>query len=1279
MRSSFLIVPAVMAALTAAGAAPSQPAPSKSALAKPTLAKPVSFARIPLSFEANHGQAGPNVRFLSQGKGYRLQLGEGEARLSVKRPGMDSSAVVTMRLPGSLPGAALRAEDKQPGVSNYFLGRDPRNWRTGVPHYGKVRYQNVYRGIDLVYYGNQRQLEFDFVVAPGADPNAIRMQFEGQRKLRIDRDGNLILNVGPSEMVQKKPVIYQEHDGERRPIEGRYVLASKNEVRFQVGAYDHRNTLVIDPVLTYSTFFGGSSQDDGRDLAIDAQRNVYLTGSTESENLVTRNPAQATKRSGSDAYITKIDPTGTTVLYSTYIGGGGVVSDDRGVAIAVDPQGQIHIAGYTASSEFPVSPNAFQRTFGGSIFPDGFVVKLNAAGSQIIYSSYLGGADVDRVMGIALDNLGNAFVTGYTKSANFPVRNAIQETNRGLEDAFLAKINPLGTELVYSTYIGGTQRDLAYDIAVDGNNQPHIVGETTSPDFPVNGALQAAKKPEADAFVLRMNTAGTAIAYSSYLGGSGRDQAFAIALDGVGNMYLTGTTSSTDFPVSSAYQAQRKGAFDDAFVTKLTSGGSIAYSTYYGGSLVDEGLDIAVDTQGRAYVVGGAWSEDLPLRDPLQAIYGGNFKDAFVAVFGNTGATLEFATYMGGTENDNRDNVIEFLGFGGIAVDSARNIYVVGTTASSNFPITSGTVQPIFGGNSVLGSGDAFVAKIGSGAVEPPGGGGGGGGGGGTGGNQTTISTFPANLRFYVDGLAYTGGQTFSWPAGETHQVSVEAQQGNSQSRYSFANWSDGAPASRTITAGSTPSLYVANFTAQHYVTMIAGPGGAVTPQSGWFTQGAQIGISALPNTGFAFAGWTGTGTGSYSGMANPLLLTVGGPITETAIFNSTTGAQIGAYFVPMSPCRLVDTRSGQGTGGAFGPPTMPAATSRTFPVATSNCNIPTFARAYAVNITVVPQGPLSYLTIWPTGQPRPLVSTLNSFDGRIVANSAIVPAGANGSIDVFVTNLTDVVIDLAGYFTQVDPNAFGLYTTAPCRAVDTRIGQGTTGQFGPPAITGGTSRDFTLPTSRCALPADAKAYAVNATVVPQGPLGYLTLWPAGQARPLASTLNASDGQITANSTIVPAGNAGGISAYVTNTTDLLVDVNGYFGTRSANSLAFYPIAPCRLLDTRPGEGTTGEFGPPSIAGNSTRTIIVPSGRCNIPFSARAFSVNVTVVPQGSLPYLTIWPASQAQPTVSLLNSFAGKILANAAIIPAGPNGSLSIFAAATTDVIIDINGYFAP
>ncbi len=379
-----------------------------------------------------------------------------------------------------------------------------------------------------------------------------------------------------------------------------------------------------------------------------------------------------------------------------------------------------------------------------------------------------------------------------------------------------------------------------------------------------------------------------------------------------------------------------------------------------------------------------------------------------------------------------------------------------------------------------------------------------------------------------------------------------------------------------------------------------------------------------------------------------------------------------GLRFVPITSCRVADTRN---PAGPFGGPAMEAGSTRSFPIPQSACGIPATAQAYSLNVTVVPNGRLSYLTLFPTGQNQPLVSTLNSYDGAVVANAAIVPAGTDGAVSVYVTDPTQVILDIDGYFDSADgPNSYSFYTVQPCRVADTR---NPAGALGGPSLFANQSRDFPLPSSSCGLPPTASAYSLNVTVVPGGFLGYLATWATGQAQPPVSTLNSWSGTVVANAAIVPAGANGSISVFATNPTDVILDANGYFAAPgSQGALSFYPVTPCRVADTR---NATGPFGGPELEAATARSFVIPASGCNIPSTAAAYSVNVTVVPDGPLSYLTVWPTGSPQPPVSTLNSYDGSVVANAAIVPAGTNGAISVFVTDPTHVILDINGYFAP
>ena len=477
------------------------------------------------------------------------------------------------------------------------------------------------------------------------------------------------------------------------------------------------------------------------------------------------------------------------------------------------------------------------------------------------------------------------------------------------------------------------------------------------------------------------------------------------------------------------------------------------------------------------------------------------------------------------------------------------------------------------------------------------------------------------------------------------------------------------SPAPLTITTTSLPNPVVN----KPYSTTLAASGGA--PPYQWF-----ISPASLPG-GLVLDTPTGTISGT---VAWPNTWNFGVIVTDSmgARAYQTYRMQIFSVlgFFPIAPCRIVDTRSYGGKTGLFGPPSLAGGVSRDFPLISGGCGIPNDVEAYSLNVTVFPHRPLGFLSVWPAYAPFPVVSTLNSFDGAVVANAAIVPAGYNGVISAYASDDTDVFIDVNGYFAPPNGRGLAFYPVPPCRVADTRSYGGKSGAFGPPTLAAWSTRDFPVPSSSCGIPSSAQAYSLNMTAWPVGALQYLTTWPSGQPQPFVSTLNAYNGGLVANAAIVPAGTNGAISVFVTDKTEAIIDINGYFAPPgNPGALFFYPITPCRVADTRSYGGKSGAFGPPQMSGMSTRSFALASSSCNVPPGAQAYSLNVTAWPGGPLGFLSAWPTGQAQPLVSTLNSLTGRVVPNAAIVPAGANGAISLFVTDPTDIFIDINGYFAP
>jgi hypothetical protein len=714
-------------------------------ISSPTQHIPASKARVwksydalPMSFEVNQGQAESAVRFLARGRGYAVLLKPDEAALALASPGRGaqspvkaqgqprpSTRALRMRIEGANLAARATGLHRLPGISNYFIGNDPRRWHTHIPTFEKVQFENVRPGVNLVYYGNQGQLEYDFVLSPGVKPESLRLSFEGSNAT-VDEQGDLIFTSTQGEVTFRRPVAYQSYPSDpakKHFVAASYVLKGRSRVAFAVPNYDPHEPLVIDPVLSYSTYLGGNAGDTGNAIALDTLNDAYVTGSTASTNFPFVSGYQKSYTGDIDAFVTMLRYDGEAVIYSTYLGGNNY---DTGNGIAVDSSGDAFIVGSTSSSNFPAAPaNVFQPTFGGNT--DAFVAKLDPSGSHLLFSSFLGGSDVDYGNAVALDQYGNAYVTGYTESTDLPTVNPIQSGNDGNGDAFVAEVNKLGTELVYCTYLGGSSSDVGQGIAADPGGNAYVVGYTFSANFPTFNAYQVANGGSVDAFLTKISTGGAGYVFSTYLGGKGDDRAWAVALDGQLNIYVAGTTLTSCTPATTTttlcnpistfpttpgafqtYTTKQSPGYPAGFVTKFNFLGSgLLYSTLLGGSLTDSPAGIAVDTSGNAYVTGYTQSNDFPTANAVQAgIAGGTCgsspcPDAFVTEVNALGSSLVYSTYLGGSAAD----------FGnGIALDSNTNAYVVGTTDSANFPSIALAYQGQSGNTNGLGN--AFISMV---------------------------------------------------------------------------------------------------------------------------------------------------------------------------------------------------------------------------------------------------------------------------------------------------------------------------------------------------------------------------------------------------------------------------------------------------------------------------------------------------------------------------------------------------------------------------------------
>jgi uncharacterized repeat protein (TIGR01451 family) len=745
-----------------------------------------SVAKAPMSFEANQGQTDNRVKFLSRGLGYTLFLTSSDAVLALQKPaetrkqnqpsgamqdplGVGTVApphavaqpaasaaqttingVLRMRLVGANSAPHISGLEESSAKSNYYIGNDPTKWRTNVPNFGRVQYASIYPGVDLVFYGNQRQLEYDFIVAPGTDPSTIALAFDGDRtaknvSVKINDAGELVAHLASGNISFHKPVVYQPAAGrtqQKQTIDGNYVLKADGSVGFELGPYDHARKLVIDPIISWSSYLGGSNIDMATGVGVDKYTDVVIAGSTRSADFPVFDPLE-TFHGGTcdgmpcrDVFVSKFSPTGTALQYSTYIGG---TNDDVASDIVLDMAGDMFVVGYTLSTDFPVTSRAFQKTFGGgTVTGDAFVFELASKGIGLEYATYLGGSSDDQAYSITVQytptNVPNVFVVGSTASTNFPVTNGAFQTVCGLNaqgscaNGFASQLNSKGSALVYSTYLGGSNGlgDAAYGVAVDSNDDAYITGITGSPNFPTtSGAFQTICGTDGlcngsfDGFVTELNPTGTALVASTFLGGDSYDYTAGVALDQNGGIYVSGNTISTDFPTTAGAAQTTFGGMSagcsptsgsicgDVTVTKFNPGlETLAYSTYLGGSL-DEypGISMAVDSAGNAYVTGQTDSLNFPLAAAFQTTYGGGSSDAFVTMVNSTGSAFTYSTYLGGNGQD--------FGYRTV-LDPSANVYVSGGTISTNFPVKAGEFQTICGTDGTCNGGlmDAWVAKI---------------------------------------------------------------------------------------------------------------------------------------------------------------------------------------------------------------------------------------------------------------------------------------------------------------------------------------------------------------------------------------------------------------------------------------------------------------------------------------------------------------------------------------------------------------------------------------
>ncbi|MFQ5650277.1 MAG: SBBP repeat-containing protein [bacterium] len=665
-----------------------------------------AFGKLPLAFEANEGQTGDAVQFMARGPGYGLFL-TGE-RVAMSLDGPDETGFgLHLVLVGANPEAQAEGVERLPGASNYFKGSDPEQWQTNVAQYRKVRYDDIWPGIDVVYYGKQGQLEYDFVIAPGIDPSAISLSFDGAEAISL-ADGELVLATATGDVVLREPVLYQQHDSYLARVDGKYALLADNQVGFEIGDYDPSRELVIDPVLFYSTYLGGNGFDGATRIEVDAAGNAYLAGVTPSANFPTTAGAfDVTHNSPGlrDNYLAKLDPTGTTLLYSTFIGGSNHDhTDGRFLGLKVDAAGNAYLVADPRSNDYPTTSGAFQTAFGGGQ-SDIAVTKLNPTGTALVYSTYVGGNNTERVgdHAIALGTDGSVYVAGLSLSANFPVTAGVfDQTINGQADGVVFKLNPSGTALDWATFLGGAANEGVNAVEVDAAGNVYVAGGTRSTNFPLAGSPPDAvfSGTPLEAYAAKLNPSGTALLYSTFIGGSNNDEAIDLVLDAAGNAYVTGYTKSTDFPTVSPVQAAfgGGGSTGDLFVTKINAGGTaFSVSTYLGGNGNEFPSNIILDASARIYVGGNTASTDFPTVNHFQnSLIGG--LDATLTRLSADGSTIEFSTYFGCTGNDFITD---------IQVDAAGALYAVGGTSSTDFPVTTSALQ-----STLAGGFDCFITKM---------------------------------------------------------------------------------------------------------------------------------------------------------------------------------------------------------------------------------------------------------------------------------------------------------------------------------------------------------------------------------------------------------------------------------------------------------------------------------------------------------------------------------------------------------------------------------------
>jgi len=675
------------------------------------------YAKLPVAFVENVGQTNASVRYYAQGSRFAFYLTQKEVRFALTKENVDSGVALALRFIGGNPHARIEGVDRAPGEVNYLKGTDPAAWHTRVARYGQVAYRDLWPGIDLYLREQSGVLKYEFHVRPGARPSDIRLAYAGAAGLSLDDTGALTIDTPAGVLRDTAPVAYQEVEGRRVPVHSRFALdGSGGSGRFAFAGnenYDRTRELIIDPGIQYTTFLGGGGDEIGAGIVVDSFGNAYVGGTTQSPDFPTT--LGAFRRTGSannsaDAFITKLNASGSALVYSTFIGGSNM---EFGRRIAIDAAGNAYLTGQTKSSNFPVTGNAFDRTINippncprcATDVTDGFVTKLNAAGSALVYSTYLGGTEDDSPRGIAVDAGGNAYVIGETLSPDFPTTaGAFRRTYSGNYDMFVTKLNAAGSALAYSTFIGGTQVDNGERVAVDASGNAYVMGFSSSLDFPTTaGAFDRTNNGGFDVTLTKVNQSGSGLVYSTYLGGQGSDSGGGLVVNDAGEAYVSGGTGSLDFPTTAgALHTTPDGS--DNFVTKFNAAGSaLVYSAVFGGTASEGASGIDLDAAGNAWITGSTSSANYPTTADAadRSLNGG--ADAFISELNASGSALVYSTLQGGSQSD--------IGLD-VAVDAIGDVYVTGHTFSLDYPATVGAFDTVWAGDLTIFWGDAFVTKI---------------------------------------------------------------------------------------------------------------------------------------------------------------------------------------------------------------------------------------------------------------------------------------------------------------------------------------------------------------------------------------------------------------------------------------------------------------------------------------------------------------------------------------------------------------------------------------